>query len=243
MFGSYKAIMSRPTPQNSPIPTTRILLIDDHAVVRAGLRLLLESEPGMKVVGEASNREESLALAASEQPDMILLDLQLGDDNGLDFLPDLLNVASGTRVIVLTALTDPLVHRSVMSLGAMGIVLKEHASAALLKAAARVRDGEIWIDPSMLTNVLVGPPQKEEEVDCEMEKIITLTPREREVIALIGEGLKNRQVATRLYISETTVRHHLTSIFNKLDVTDRLELVIYAYRHGLVIPRPAGSTD
>jgi DNA-binding NarL/FixJ family response regulator len=229
--------------QTTRVQTTRVLIIDDHAVVRAGLRLLVESDPGTMVVGEACNREESLTLAAGEQPDVILLDLQLGQDNGLDFLPDLLATADGARVIVLTAETDSQIHRSVMSLGAMGIVLKEHASEALLKAVARVRDGEIWIDPSMLANVLLGPPQKEEEVDSEMEKIITLTPREREVIALVGEGLKNKQVAARLYISETTVRHHLTSIFNKLDVADRLELVIYAYRHGLVKPIPPGSTD
>jgi DNA-binding NarL/FixJ family response regulator len=114
----------------------------------------------------------------------------------------------------------------------MGIVLKEHAADQLLKAIEKVNKGEVWIERSMMGSMiqeLSRPPL----VDPELVKIESLTEREREVIALVGEGLKNKQVGERLFISETTVTHHLSSVFSKLDVSDRLELIIYAFRHGL----------
>src|SRR5687768_17404531 len=128
MRGAMPKSMSKTPDTTSPMmtQTSRVLLVDDHAIIRAGLRLLLESEPGLKVVGEASNREEALTVAAREKPDLILLDLQLAQDNSLHFLPDLLATAAGTRVIVLTGMADPQMHRSAIALGAMGIVLKEH---------------------------------------------------------------------------------------------------------------------
>ena len=214
----------------------KLVLIEDHAVVSAGLRVLLESEPGLSVVGVADNREDGLALAAKVKPDLVLLDIMLGDDNSLDFLPELLANNPKTRVIVLTGSQDPQIHRQAIALGAMGLVLKEHASDILLKAIERVSAGEAWFDPSMMANVLteMARASQGEKADPEAAKIAALTERERQVIHLIGEGLKNKQIADRLFITETTVRHHLTSIFDKLDVSDRLELVIYAYRHNLV---------
>ena len=211
-----------------------VLLIEDHAVVRAGLRLLLESRPGLVVVGEAANHADALALATREQPDVILLDLALGAENGLDLLPRLLTAAGRARVLILTGVVDVEDHRQAIRRGAMGLVLKEQAPEVLLKAIEKVHAGEVWLDRAMLARVLgemVSGAAKPANVEA--TQIATLTEREREVIALVGEGLKNKQIGDRLSITETTVRHHLTSIFTKLGVESRLEMVIFAHRHGL----------
>jgi two-component system nitrate/nitrite response regulator NarL len=215
----------------------RILIVDDHAVVRAGLRMLIDQNPAMKVIGVAGNRAEALALAASEQPNMIILDILLGDEDGLTFLPELREAAKNARVLVLTGLRSSESQRRAIHAGAMGVVLKEHAAEVLIKAINKVHQGEVWLDRSMMGTVLDEMTQAP-EIDPEGAKIASLSDREREVIALIAEGLKNKQIAQRLFISETTVTHHLSSIFSKLVVSDRLELIIYAFRHGLAqLPR------
>jgi two-component system nitrate/nitrite response regulator NarL len=220
------------------IKSIHILLIDDHAVVRSGLKMIIESKPGLKVVGEASNRADALAIAAREQPDIILLDLDLNGVSGLDFLAELFTTTRDARVIILTGVYDPDAHRRAMHLGAMGLVLKEKAAEVVIKAIEKVHAGEVWFDRvmmghmiSQLSRAALTPKSKPEA-----QRIASLTEREREITALIGEGLKNKLIANRLFISETTVRHHLTSVFDKLGVSDRLELIIYAYRHGLAKP-------
>jgi two-component system nitrate/nitrite response regulator NarL len=210
----------------------RILIVDDHAIVRAGLRMLIDQNATMKVIGVAGNRSEALSLAASEQPDIIILDILLGDDDGISFLPELREVAPETRVLVLTGLRSSESQRRAMLAGAMGVVLKEHAADVLIKAINKVHEGEVWLDRLMMGSLLDGMTQAH-EVDPEAAKIASLTDREREVVALIAEGLKNKQIGIRLFISETTVTHHLSSIFSKLGVSDRLELIIYAFRHKL----------
>jgi DNA-binding NarL/FixJ family response regulator len=221
--------------QSAPI---RILIVDDHAVMRAGLRAMLENQPHMHVVGEAADRATTIAIAAAEQPDIILLDLDLGDDNGFDLLPELLNIAPEAHVIVLTGLRDPEAHRRAVLLGAMGLVLKEKAFDTVLKAIEKVHAGEVWLDRAMIASILNirahGASTREE--NSVTAQIATLTDREREVIQLIGQGLRNKAIAERLVISEATVRNHLTSIFSKLEVNDRFELVVYAYRHHLAEP-------
>ena len=215
----------------------RILIVDHHRLVGTGLRMLIESEPGMKVVGKACNRSDALALAASKKPNLILLDIDLGSENGLDFLPELRETARNARVLILTGVKDTETHRRAARLGAAGLVLKEHTAEVLFKAIKKVHQGEVWLDRSMIGGLLsemTGP----DRVDADAVKIAGLTARERGVIALIAEGLKNKQIAERLFISETTVTHHLSSIFAKLGVSDRLELVIYAFAHKLVeMPR------
>src|ERR1051325_4690477 len=212
----------------------RIMIVDDHAVIRTGLRMLIEQDQAMTVVAMAGTPAEALTLAAAEKPDIIVLDLILGEEDGLDFLPELTKVSSNSRVLVLTGVQTPESHRQAIRRGAMGIVLKQQAAELLLKAIKKVHDGEVWIDRSMIGSVLseVRTERREEE-NLEAKEIATLTPREREVIALVSEGLKNKIIAERLFISETTVTHHLSSIFSKLEVSDRLELIIYAFRHGL----------
>ena len=222
-----------PTPPPSPI---RVLLVDDHAVMRLGLRLLLEGQPDLLVVGEAATSAEALAAATCGDPDVIVLDLDLGGESAIDGLPALRTVAPRARVLVLTGVRDPDLHRQAVRCGAVGLIRKETAAGVLLQAIRKVYAGEVWLERTMMATILdeIRCPSPAAPRDPEAAKIATLTAREREVIVLIGEGLKNRDIATRLYISETTVRHYLTVIFAKLEVTDRLELVVYAYRHGLV---------
>src|SRR6266508_4124679 len=185
----------------------RILLVDDHELVRTGLRLALERHPHLAVVGEAGNRADALAIAGRERPDIILLDLDLGGVSSLDCLPELLAATKGGRAILVTGVRTPEEHYRAVQLGAM--VARALAEISGQRSAAE-------------------PP-----VDPQAAKIARLTPREREVIGLIGEGLYNKDIAERLSISMATVSHHLTSIFDKLGVANRFDLVIYAYRHGL----------
>ncbi len=210
----------------------RIMIVDDHAVIRSGLRMLIEQNPKMVVVAMAGNRSEALANAAKHRPDIIILDLMLGDEDGLTFIPELSSASSTSRVLVLTGVQNPDSHRLAIRRGALGIVLKEHAAESLLKAIKKVYEGEVWIERSMMGSLLQNI-EKPSVMDPEQAKIGSLTEREREVIGLVGEGLKNKQIGERLFISETTVTHHLSSVFSKLEVSDRLELIIYAFRHGL----------
>ena len=223
------------SPRSQP---TRVLIVDDHGIVRAGLRMLLESQPGLTVVGEAATCADALVLATREHPDVIILDLDLGGENAIESIPTLLSAAPEARILVLTGVRDPEAHREAVRYGAMGLVLKEKAAETLLQAITKVRAGEVWLEPSMIARVLgeLTRPQTAPPTSPEAAKIATLTEREREVITLVGEGLRNKHIAERLYISEATVRHHLTAIFAKLEVADRFELAVYAYQHGLAKP-------
>ncbi|HKO42622.1 MAG TPA: response regulator transcription factor [Pyrinomonadaceae bacterium] len=216
----------------------RILIVDDHEVVRAGLRMLIDSQPGMKVVAMASNRKEALEAATRESPDLILLDLDLGGENALTFLTELKETAKNSRVLILTGLNDSSAHRRSIKLGAMGVVLKDQAAEVLIKAIRKVHSGEVWIDRAMVGDVLTEMTRGDKQ-DSTAAQIDSLTDRELQVIKLVAEGLRNKQIGERLYISETTVTHHLSSIFSKLGVSDRLELVIFAFGHNLArVPQP-----
>jgi two-component system nitrate/nitrite response regulator NarL len=224
----------------SPANPIRILLVDKHALVRAGLRLVIGCHPEFHVVGEAGDPSDALEVARQEQPEIILFDLDQDQGMGLEFIPQLLDTAQKARLLLVTGEQDVQVHQRAAQLGAMGVVLKDQQTDVLIKAIVKVNAGEAWFDRSVVANVLTkfSRARNLENTDPEVEKIATLSPREREIISLIGEGLKNQQIAERLFLSETTVRHHLTSIFSKLGVSDRLELIIYAYQRGLAqLPR------
>ena len=211
----------------------RVLLVDDHAVLRAGLRMLLEEHAEIDVAGEASGGSEALEFLGREGVDVVLLDLMLRGETALDVLPRIPATSPRARVIILTGCIDPLMHRKAIELGAHGLVLKDDAFHVLFKAIQRVHEGEIWVDRTLMAEIIAGFSSTRQKDDPEAEKIASLSPREKQIIALIGEGLKNKAISQRLFLSETTVRHHLTSVFQKLQVNDRLELVIYAYRHNL----------
>jgi two-component system nitrate/nitrite response regulator NarL len=229
--------MSTPSPDTPSGEQIRVMLVDDHVVIRSGLRLLIESQPGLRVIGEAGSRTDALAVAEREQPDIILLDLDLPGTDGYELLPDLLHAARQARVLILTGVTDLEAHIRALKLGAIGVVLKEKAPEVLIKAIRGVYAGEIWLDPAAVAKLLGQGSGEAQKPDREAAKIATLTEREREIIALVGEGLKNKQIASRLFISEGTVRNYLTTIFSKLEVADRFELILHAYRHKLAKPR------
>lgn len=218
--------------QDRPI---RVLLLDHHTLIREGLRLILQSQARIQIVGETGASEQALALAGDLKPDITLLELNLDGDLNTEMITDLLIAAKETRIILVTGITDGGILTLAVRLGAMGVVSKTDTTQVLVKAIEKVYQGEVWIDRAMMASVLtsLSRARLDEETHPESARIASLSEREREVIALIGQGMKNKEVARCLTISETTVRHHLSSIYSKLQVADRLELTIYAYRNGL----------
>jgi two-component system nitrate/nitrite response regulator NarL len=220
----------------------RVLLVDTQELFRVAVRLLIESWGTMKVVGDTGNQAEALSLAERENPHIILVEIDFkGDVNGgLAFLPKLLSL-SKSRVIVMTHLQDVELHHRAIHYGARGLVLKDHSPEQLRNAILRVNDGEAWLDNKLTTSIITKMAQANRLTRDGKESvgIASLSPRESELARLVGNGWSNREVAGRLYISETTVRHHLTSIFRKLHLTNRLELIIYLLRPGTTKP-PAG---
>jgi DNA-binding NarL/FixJ family response regulator len=220
---------------NQPI---RVMIVDDHQIIRDGLREFIESRPGTSVVGDAGTRALALEVAAREQPDVIVLDLDLGEVSGLDLLPELLHAAARASVIILTGMRDSEKRDRAMELGAKGVVLKEHGVAELLNAIEKVhRTGEYWLEPGAARRLLDRKRPAVEPVDPEAARIAELTPTESALIAYIGKGLDNKQIAEQMNMAESTVRNNLTRIYDKLDIKGgRLALLVYAYKHGLVKP-------
>jgi DNA-binding NarL/FixJ family response regulator len=243
---------------------TRLLLIDNRLLIREGLRLLLERE-GWKIVAEASDCAEALSLAARERPHIILLNMLIGDNRGLEFLEQLSETANravekksknkdnarrtgdgsrdgltgepAAKVVLLAEPSCVPQCRRAIVLGAKGVVLTERPSSALFTAIHRVSDGEVSIDSKVMAEILaIASPDERTRENPEKARIESLTPREIEVIQLLAEGLKNHQIAKRLFVSEGTVRHYLNRVFTKLNITDRSKLLIYAFRHGIAKP-------
>lgn len=212
----------------------RILIIDDQLVVREGLRLLIENHAGMKIGAMVKNRADALEIIKREPFDLIILNLELRGSSAFSLITELRETSANARVLALTGNRDSLTHQTAVQLGAMGVVLKEHAAESLIKAIEKIYLGEVWLDRLALGNLLWQLTSRTKDSgDPDKRKIATLTEREREVITLIAQGLKNKQIAERLFISQTTVTHHLSSIYSKLDVSDRLELVVYAFANKL----------
>lgn len=214
----------------------RIILVEDHSIVREGLQMIIENDPEIEVVGEADNRKDALALIESQKPDVILLDLDLGAESALDFIPEIINRSENSRILILTGLINQDVHKQAVELGASGILLKNEAGSILLKAVKKVHAGEAWIERTLTAKMIAASktkPQSKTEDTHEQMKIAALTNRERELVKLIAEGLVNKEISERLFLGEKTVRNNLSVIYSKLEVANRLELAIYAARHGL----------
>jgi DNA-binding NarL/FixJ family response regulator len=214
----------------------RIVILDNHALFRAGLRLLIESRPGMEVVGEAGNVNEGFNLISSLKPDVVLLELNLAGQTGVDIIPCLIKASDRSRFILVTCDDDPQTHKCAVQTGVTGVVLKTQSAETLIKAIEKVNAGEVWLERSMVADVLFNLSRNHApgKNDLSEKGIPSLSEREKQVVMLIGQGYKNKKIAEQLCISETTVRHHLTSIYNKVGVSDRLELLVYAHRYGLV---------
>ncbi len=218
----------------------RIVLISQLELFRAGIRSLLQAREGFKVVGEAAGESDGIEIVRREQPDVTLLGTDVNEGKGLELIPGIFSAAEATRILILSDSADPELQEKAIRLGAIGVVSKNKPADVLIKAIERVHAGEAWIDRSTIAAVLgdFSPATRARKQDPKEARIASITAREREVISLVGEGLNARQIAERLFISEITVHHHLTSIYSKLKVAGRLELLIFAYRNGLTeIPR------
>ena len=222
------------TSRETPI---RVLIVDDHKIVRDGLRDLISGRTGLIVVGDASTSIEAVEIAARERPNVIVLDLDLKNESGLDLIPKLQQIDETTSILILTGVRDVAKRDAAIDMGARGVVSKDEGAVQLLSAIEKVaKPGEYWLEPGS-TKRLLDRRRTRSNPDPETEKIAKLTPREREIIALVGEGLENREIADRLrpVVAEATVRNNLSAIYDKLQIQGgRLGLLVYAYKHGLV---------
>ena len=209
----------------------RILLADDHPIFRDGLRKLLTSDDNIVIVGEASNGTECIQLLSKLKPDILLLDLRMPDKDGLAVLEEVNFDALPTRVIVLTATEDDRDVIRAMRMGARGVVLKQSATDLLVKSIYKVYGGEIWLDQHMTAEVMKAF-SKSAEAGPRREKPL-LSDREKEIVQHVAQGFRNKEIGEKLFISEQTVKNHLHNIFDKLGVSDRLELALYAIHHRL----------
>ena len=216
----------------------KVLIVsgDDDLVARSGLESLLASWDGIEVVGAVGYGEDALNIVAQQPPDIVLIDLDARPDEiAFSLLETLVASGCGARYIALMSAGDTHKQHRAIACGALGLVYREQPSDILYKAIRFVAGGEVWIDRTTTANALLAlqSDRAAQSSDPSLLRIATLSTRERELILLIGEGLKNKEIASRLFLSESTVRNHLSSIFEKLAVNDRLELVIFAYRYGL----------
>ena len=212
----------------------KIIIISDDALEREGLRLMIETRTNFRVIGEEHVSKEAVRLISHNQPDIVLLDANLKDENSIALLRYLIAAFSGLRVLVLTGDRQPELHHQAIQSGAAGLFLKDQRCDVLIKAIEKVIEGELWINSPLASSLLAELRRSNLDDENEMSKIAALTSRELEIIALVCEGLRNQEIADKLFINEKTVRNHLSSIFSKLRVTHRLELSVYAHKQRLV---------
>jgi DNA-binding NarL/FixJ family response regulator len=219
-----------------------VVVVDDHPVVRAGMRTILDAAPDLTVVAEGASGAEALRLVARHRPNVLVLDVSLPDLNGADVTRRLRDEGSTTAILVLTVHDD---HQTVLGLlesGATGYILKDEALETLASAVRVVYRGETWLSPAVAGQVVrraVGQPAAPPE-----SPIPALTPRETEVLCLLGQGLDNAAIAQRLVVAKRTVQNYVSRIYAKLGVSSRTEAALYAIRHGLVqIPLPGEECD
>ena len=215
----------------------RIVIADDHPIFRDGLRRLLESEQDMKVVGEACDGFEAVKMATEIKPDILLLDLAMPHHTGLEALRDLNTRTGGAgpvRIVLLTAAVEKKQVVEALQLGARGVVLKDSATQLLLKSIHAVMAGEYWVGRDSVSNLVQYLRNLMQSTNEETkQKKFGLTPRELEIVSAVVAGYANREVAEYFKISEDTVKHHLSNIFDKLGVSTRLELALFAVNQGL----------
>src|SRR5499427_4762521 len=214
----------------------RVLIADDHPVFRQGLLSIFRHETEFKVIGEATDSRQALDLTQKLNPDILLLDLIMPHLTGLETLRELSGSSTPVRTIVLTASIEKEQIAQALQLGARGILLKDASTDVLLKGIRTVMNGQFWVGQDKVTDLVeilrsYMPDSDERKAD---RKTFGLTARELDVVAAIVSGFTNREIAQKFSISEQTVKHHLRNIFDKVGVSNRLELALFAIKHGLV---------
>jgi DNA-binding NarL/FixJ family response regulator len=218
----------------------RVVIADDHPIVRDGLKKLLLLEDDIDVVGEASDGREVLEMLQDQEPDVLLLDLRMPNLDALSVLQSMHQTDKKAKVIVLTASEDKNEFVQAMKLGCSGIVLKQTATELIVKSIRKVNSGEIWLDSHTTAAVMrqfaapgeIGGPMS----NGKSRERSPLSQREREIVQLVAQGYKNKEMAEKMFISEQTVKNHLHNIFDKLGVSDRLELALYAIHKNIHTP-------
>ena len=213
-----------------------ILVVDDHAVVREGLRAFLALQEGFEIVGEAADGEEALERAAELDPDVILMDLVMPNLDGVGAMQELKQRASRSRVIVLTSFLEDDRLLPALEAGAAGYLLKNSQPAELARAVRAAHAGEAIIDPTVAARLVHALSERSPAAADDQTDLDHLTGREREVLTLIARGRSNKRIALELGISEKTVKTHVGHVLAKLGVTDRTQAAVLAVRHGLVEP-------
>jgi two-component system response regulator NreC len=213
--------------------TIRLLLADDHAVVRSGLRMLLEAQPDFEIVGEAETGTSAVAMVRELRPDAVLMDIQMPDLNGIEATKIIKEMSPKTAVLALTMHEDDHYFFEMLHAGASGYVLKRAAPDELVQAIRTVCRGDVYLHPTMAKRLVTDYLNRAEENESEKE-YSNLTPREQEVLTLIAEGHSNTEIANELFISIKTVDRHRENIMRKLNMHSRIDLVKYAIRTGLI---------
>jgi Response regulator containing a CheY-like receiver domain and an HTH DNA-binding domain len=209
-----------------------LLIADDHSMVRQGLKQILELEKDITVTAQASNGNEAVRLAREFRPDIILMDINMPGTNGLQAIKEIKQEKLPSKVIVLTIHEDREYLFKTLQMGAEGYVLKDAEPAVLVEAIRNVYNGQSYIQPNM-TKELVKEFNRVTLHEKEKSEENNLTSREIEVLELIAEGMINKEIARQLYISEKTVKNHVSNIFKKLEVSDRTQAAIYAFKHNM----------
>jgi two-component system, NarL family, nitrate/nitrite response regulator NarL len=215
-------------------PAIRIVIADDHPLVRDGLRKLLELQPGFAVVGEAADGQEAIQRVKSLKADVLLLDLAMPRKNGLDVLKELADTDDPVKTILLTAAIEREETVQALRLGARAVVLKEAATQMLYKCVRSVMNGELWVGHERIDDLMQTIRRMDRASTREGSPASRLTERELQVIAAILEGATNKDIGKTFGLSEQTVKNHLSNIFDKLGVSNRLELALYAVHHRLL---------
>jgi len=207
----------------------RVVLVDDHAVVRSGLRLLLDAHEDVEVVGEAGNAKDAIFRARALKPDVMLLDVVMPGDSGIDVLPQLLKESPETKILVLSMQDDPSYVREAFGAGASGYVLKEAADEEVVSAIREIANGGRYVHPSLGARMVAADAEQRAAAEAD-----PLSEREREVLRLLALGHTNQEIAQTLYISVRTAESHRAHIMQKLHLSTRAELVRYALSNGLL---------
>lgn len=210
----------------------KVLIVDDHVLIREGIKQILELEDDILVIGQAGNGEDAFILADDLSPDVILLDINMPKLNGIETLRKFKDLGVKSKVIILTIHEDKEYILKTLKLGANGYILKDSNANSLIKGIRNVANGETYIQQSV-ADLVKDSSDCDEYSNGNLTKINSLTKREYEVLILIAEGLNNKDIADRLFISEKTVKNHVSNILKKLDLNDRVQVAIFAYRNNI----------